>query len=291
MSYTKIIKDNPFVEMGATYFLDKPVNFNYHSDELINIPSYVSRQFFNSISGLKLLLQVDKGITSGLENPVSSWLSQSENYVAIQGTSISKPILTADVQNSLPMLLFDGINDYLYIDLVANIISGTGKEFTIWGVFKQLDNVAANQYQVLCGGYGLTTGSYADIELTMTGSTGSGPIIETNSDMGQYSNDGQLLDTFTDGLVHIIIAVFTSNVLKLYVDGIPRSGGTVPSAELVNPPQTITIDTYSLGAFRDSAGSSLFYHGYLGDNGLYDRALSEGEVEILNTGLMTRWGL
>jgi hypothetical protein len=244
------------------------------------------------LSGLKLYLKPDAGISSGLSNPVALWGDQSGNgNDASQSVAGSQPVLTASVQNGLSMVLLDGSNDYLAIDSVVPFLSGTGTEFTLWGVFKQLDDVAAGQYQVLWGGDGLTNGSYADVEVTATGATGSGPLMESNSNAGQYSNDGQLSDTFTDGRAHIVVAVFTASVLKLWVDGVAASAGSVGSAQLASPPQTTTVDTYSLGAFRDSGAPSLFFHGYLGDHGLYSRALDATEVGQLSNSLKTRWGV
>jgi len=69
---------------------------------------------FNSISGLVLWLDASKGITKDESDLVELWEDQSpdgNNYV--QATEAAKPLFVDSVVNGLPILRFDGTNDFI----------------------------------------------------------------------------------------------------------------------------------------------------------------------------------
>jgi len=83
------------------------------------IPDYVQDQNANGITepnelpNLKLWLKADAGVTTTGYDQVTLWADQSGNTNnATQSTSANQPVLISGALNALPVVRFDGTNDY-----------------------------------------------------------------------------------------------------------------------------------------------------------------------------------
>lgn len=85
-----------------------------------------------NITGCKLWLKADAGITKDGSDYVSSWADQSGNgNDATQGTGDYQPLWSGNTLNGKPVVVFDGINDYL-----NNISFTLNQPMTIFVVWK-----------------------------------------------------------------------------------------------------------------------------------------------------------
>ena len=74
------------------------------------------------IAGCQLWLKADAGITKDGSDYVSVWADQSGNgNDAVQATGASQPLWVDGQLNGEPVLRFDGSNDFMSFNEVANI--------------------------------------------------------------------------------------------------------------------------------------------------------------------------
>jgi hypothetical protein len=66
------------------------------------------------LDGLQLWLSADSGVSLGANNAVTQWADQSGNANnALQGDETMAPLLVPSALNGLPVLRFDGVNDFM----------------------------------------------------------------------------------------------------------------------------------------------------------------------------------
>jgi hypothetical protein len=88
----------------------------------------------SDISGMKLWLKADSGITKDGSNKVSAWTDQSgQGNNGSQGTALAQPTWNASAQNSLPTVRF---TDGHMIDLGTAQLVQRNQPFSIWFVFR-----------------------------------------------------------------------------------------------------------------------------------------------------------
>jgi hypothetical protein len=278
MPYTKILKCQPFVNIGATYCMDKPISFTYNTADLLNVGDYVNRGVgVECIDGLRLYLKSDAGISSGLGNAIPLWEDRSGyGNDGSQTTSANRPVLTADVQNGLPMVLFDGTNDELKINGITSVVSGNQIPFTLFMVVKNFELSEDHAKTV----WGFSSTGNASMNFTLV------PFddvlkIERGNDAGNSYHFVQEAYV-TDSLAKVIIIVYTGTIISLYINGVLFFSGGMDDSPF-------TVDKFSLG--RSPISTFDEYDGYVGDIGLYNRALTNDEITSLDTALKSRWGI
>ena len=105
-------------------------------------PTYDSEVPFPSISGLRVHLRADLGITKDGSDLVATWADQSGNGLDFtQATAANKPLWLATSGTGQPTVRFDGSND----NLSTGIITSQAGPHYFFVVFKQLSWVD-NQY-------------------------------------------------------------------------------------------------------------------------------------------------
>lgn len=89
------------------------------------------------VSGLTLW--ADASSITGLNDgdPVALWTNLSPNLSLnlTQGAPDNRPTYKTGILNGLPVLRFDGINDYLFSSAMTNFVGSLSTEYTIFSVF------------------------------------------------------------------------------------------------------------------------------------------------------------
>jgi hypothetical protein len=250
-----------------------------------------------SISGLKLWLKADAGTlqTSGGSaasadgDPVGQWLDQSGqgNHVA-QATGSQRPTLKLAIQNSLPIVRTDGVDDYL--QNAANILGTGDQPFTLFLLLKTAvavnsDKVAfevgrvasgtfTRQYRFypagnsVCAG-GLFFSNYANDRCTAAGLVTSGVF-------------------YSAAFSHAVGAVSATNP-TFWVNGTQQASdptnpfGTGTAAPNLDPGAT------TIGRDQESSPAE-YWNGDFGEILLFDSALSASDLAAVHSYLRAKWG-
>lgn len=219
------------------------------------------------ISGLTLWCKADSGAytdagttlaTNG--QTVQQWndLSGNNNNFS-QGTAGSRPTFTTDVQNGLPALVFDGVADFMNSTIGADtsrtiFVVTEGLDVGFGGRFFGLDSNSASVFD--------NTGVYA---YYATQASGIGAI------------GGNSLNPAI-----IVLKVSSAASLTTYIDGV--LGSTFDPADVVTTGTILTI-----GA-RDSSGT-FPEHCHTYEVVVYDSALSDANINLVNSYLSGRWNI
>lgn len=215
----------------------------------------------SDISGLALWLKADAGVTYDGSNIVSSWADQSGN--GFDGTATGSPLRIASGLNSLPVIQFDGANDYISgsqpmsssnstIFIVASHIS----DIEIGMMYEQYDGSDSMAfYRGFASG-----GSFQDKLRSYNGTDLSGSTAVS-------------LETFT-----IMSTIVDGSNSKIYVNGTldtTGNAGTLTSA-----------GDYYLAYW---AGGSQFTEMKIAELVVYDNVISNGDRVSIESYLNTRW--
>jgi hypothetical protein len=215
-----------------------------------------------SIPGLQLWL--DASQISGLNDgdAVATWndLSGNGNDVT-QATASKKPTYKTGIQNGLPAVLFDGVDDFLLITKAFGLTSGT-----LFVVYKS------------------TAGSYC--------------VLRTNNDSAgqyfRYAGDGNgYWGVFTTGRIETYPASMPgANVAAYVVDVSSAASKTVHVNGIDKGAQSFTFASPTQINIGDNLGSGGPYMtGYVMEVGLYNSAISAGNLALLNVYLAAKYGI
>jgi concanavalin A-like lectin/glucanase superfamily protein len=203
-------------------------------------------------------------------DPVATWIDSSGNGRDVtQGTAASKPTYQTGELNGLPVVRYDGVDDYLENTSFPN----AADEYTVFVVAK-LD--ATDAAQAILGDLSDAPGD-VDWYFFNDGGTTYWRVQDSA---------GQKEDTYaTDlrGAFHIYVGLVDGSTSFLYTDGVERDTVAYSS------PNAITSSILRLGQIRVSTGYSL-----TGDQAeviIYSRALSTSEREQVEAYLQDKYGL
>lgn len=208
----------------------------------------------DEVTGLVLWLAADE-LALADNDPVATWADQSvAANDATQGTSGARPTFKAAQINSLPVVRFDGTNDYLALD--GNLSS---QDFTYFAVVK---HTAANQ--------GILIGhDNGGISWDFAGSGDNKPRLVKASTalVGQATTD------IGSGYAIIALSYATPNVIFY------RNGGADGSASSA---QTFSfLSTGAVGCQFSGAAPSFWFAGDVAEIICYDNVVSSGDRAAL----------
>lgn len=200
------------------------------------------------------------GIVSGTASadgdPVTTWQDQSGNgRHASAATSAKRPTLKLAIQNGLPALLFDGVDDYL-----AATVTTIAQPHTVAIVGKATG--AGNQFYF----------DGANVTAAVTNATSTTAVR-------MYAGANLDKSGLTADAWRIILAEFNGASSKNYVNNLAAATGDAGSSA--------TGTTLYLGAY--GAGPSAFLNGYLGEVLVVPSILSSQQRSDLQTYLNTRF--
>ena len=226
------------------------------------------------ISGMILWLDAvsaasfdDEFIEDGDE--VTNWndikSSHLEPYVATQATAINKPIYHDNILNKLPAVTFDGVNDFLSI---ANFQANGYLTVFVVGQFVP----AASFFIEQSSDASSSNGFY------FNGNGNAPTTVSRSSDSTNINNSGW----FGERLGVAVMRYNGTNIsYKL------NNGAFINSAD-PDATNNIVIDDLFIGARN---GTSNFTNGNFGEIIIYDRALTDNEVDKVVTYLDQKWDI
>jgi hypothetical protein len=198
-------------------------------------------------------------------DPVGGWFDGSDvSGYATQGTADSRPLLKLGIQNGMPVVRYDGVDDTL---LAANAVARGGEE-TIF--------VAARN-----GGGANTTligDSAGAFWLRHLGSNVTRWSAGGFSNGTNQSGDTALWVASTFAVVMVKRSIL-ANTIQIWVNGVLGSSTTYSSGNAAG--------RYAIG----SNAAASFWDGDLGEMIAFNRELNPTEQSRVQRYLMKRWGM
>ena len=223
------------------------------------IVSAIDKWFPTKLANLVLWLSADRitGVAGG--GAVATWLDQSgTGNNPTQATADLRPTLQLNILNGLPVVRFDGSNDYLTVD-----ITDLTQPLTIFGAFTTDADVTTNE-QLDGGGAGAARCVTYIVSGALTAFGGVNLVGATVSANTSY--------------YYVIVYNGASSSIKL-------SGGAVTNGNA----GTQDHGAYVIGA--DQTPGGLPWGGDIAEYGIYDSALSAADIAQVERYLAAKWGL
>lgn len=236
-------------------------------------------------SGLVLWLDANDSSTLSTDGSgkVGQWRDKSgNNNHAAQGTAANQAVLTPNALNSLPSVVFDGINDYFRVeddpslrpDAITLIVVGKATAYTTYAA--SFINKSSD-YSFWNDGYGLN-------------------VMEENFPNefqfwvnNYYPSTAQNQVRVSYGQYHLWTGSYGSDVSSFWVDGNLVSTDLTFSGVLQNSSRAMTIGMNYLGTTEAALSDPL--NGEIAEIIVYTRALSVSEREEVENYLTLKWGL
>lgn len=228
------------------------------------------------IPGWILGLHADEitGLSDG--DPVATWEDVSgEGSDLSQGVAAKKPVYKEAIQNGLPVVRFDGVDDYLYLDiadvetdftLFITAIAGALDQAEYPGLFASADGAVNNTFQVDIGGAALGCANKYRVAGQDNGGVGRAICIDT------YAVAAQLI-----GLKMVTSA---PRAQTTWLNGTEKGTDTLDWRG--------RFEVYKVASNR---GTSLFFKGDICQIDLYDEALSDANRQLYETGINKKWAI
>lgn len=239
-------------------------------------------------SGLALWVRADMGVTQN-NGGVSGWADQSGNHRNAGAPAGKEPQLVSSVSGPLPgglggrpTLRFDGGQ---LLEIAANVLASDHAEFSVFGVAKsnQEDNAAI---------FGIRT-DVDKVQLDQGGVAGSGKgqprFIVGNQTVFAKSNPAVNVDVPTGYAISsgVVTADGTTRDVQMYYGGVKGVLGEVDLGEDL----VIASGSTQIGGLECCGGYQLYFQGDIAEVIVYDRALSESEVNDVHSYLTTRYSV
>ncbi|MFR3202435.1 MAG: bacterial Ig-like domain-containing protein, partial [[Clostridium] leptum] len=233
-------------------------------------------------NGLNIWLNADRGVTLGGDDgdSVLSWDSQGSENVTFTAEEESAPKLSTN-ENGVPSLLFDGASSMSFDGVNFN-----GKsELTMIVVSHYTGEAVTNP------GNDWTSGDqHAAFYVGETGAGWGGLFVSPYHDWtsarfgsGQQFCNIKYYDRDEIDRSAVTIAVKDGTTEKLYVDGVLGTTKENTGAQTANIGTTMYVGK-SIVTNADS-----FFEGTISEILIYDRALSDAEIEQVNTYLTQKY--
>lgn len=218
-----------------------------------------------------LLFWFDASSTSNMDS-VGSFVDEWDelgyfHYNASQSTSDNQPRITSD-NAGYTSLYFDG-NDVMTIDLFQYLSTDTVASVSIIVVAKSTETSAQS----------LVSFSDDMWELNLSNSLGNPEFLTAASSKNSLTSGA-----ITDGQFHIMTGVFDVNASTqkvLYIDGAEQTSVADPHSG--QPVGSLTLN--QMGTIGD------YLVGSIGEIVVFNRALSEAELDSMHFYLGEKWGL
>lgn len=211
------------------------------------------------LSGLELWLRADS--ISGLDDgdPVETWTDESgEGNDVTQGTAAKRPLYKTNVQNGLPVVRFDGSDDYLQRGFTL------AQPYTRISAFKQVSWTVNDR--VFSSGPGMS----------------QAPLYQnaTTPNLRMYAGtQGPENSNLAVGAFGIVVEVFNGVSSSLQVNNTTPVSGDVGAAT----PNGITLGAHIDGTLSGEVD--------IGEVVVYSRLLTAEELDQIKAYLAAKWGV
>lgn len=208
---------------------------------------------------------------------VGRWIDASGvGNDVIQSTAANRPLYYSNIQNGLPMLLFDGSNDHLVNHAMAAYFTGDDTPVTVGVVFK-LANTLAGRVLIGVGNSGAANpyGQYCQLNPTTYQ-----PVKRDDAAATAFPVGGT-----TDTNCHLMIVRNNGTTVDMWVDNTQ-----IISASAFNV-GVQTLDRFAVGSRMISGAIGQVMMGYIGEGVIWNNALSNADITTARTQWLTKWAL
>jgi hypothetical protein len=232
-------------------------------------PALITPIVPTDLSGLVLWLKADAlGLSDN--DPISTWADSSGNGNDAIGVGGARPIFKTAILNGLPVVRFDGIDDFLKVTALAY------GEFTILYVYKVTTGGIIGEHSVNAsfnhGDYHYQPGG------AHVAANGAGGLVfyDINS------------PSLAPGTFRVVTRTMDGTGVghQAWVDGVLATRGGIE--QLGNPGTGVVTDDYYIGA---RAGSSLFTDGDIPEIVIFDNVKSIPELRGLEAHEFDKYAL
>lgn len=227
--------------------------------------------------GLTLWLRADAGVVMETAYPglVAGWVDQSgSGHTAAQDMALHRPFFADAALNGLPVVWFDGNDDFLYVD--GPVL--TSQQFTIIAVVNDTRDRTDNSFREVISNWTFATTIFSVFFGTVNGHPVGARLTDDFDDgpggLGPI-NDQARHFIFT-GVSGATDAVVYQNTNLLAAKGSPLSPRDLSSAYVVG---------------KQGEGNFEFWHGDIAELLVYDRELSYDELQQDWQYLQLKWNL
>lgn len=228
-----------------------------------------------SISGLVLWLKADSlGLSDG--TGVSSWTDSSgSGNTASQGTGGNQPLYKTNIINSMPVVRFDGVDDFLTVTRNAGLEPNA---VTIIMLFYKASGAPANSTYLFAKKH--TAGAHSSYAIQHGTGTGNRPLCRVATTGNVNGNATVTADDY-NSYPHIMVGkIDGSNLIHIH-DGVTVGTSPVASGNIAYDTNDLKIGSYD--------GTTLFAAYDLGELLLYNTALSSANLRSVASYLVGRW--
>jgi hypothetical protein len=243
----------------------------------------------DTIAGLVHWVKADAAVTlwqdaartqraSANNDPVGAWDDLSSSNVPFtQASSANRAVLRTGAQNGLPMVHFDAAaSQYLTANAIAAYLTGSSRPVS-WFVLFRYDTLTGGPILISAGS------STNAVPYAMTGI-----IVGTNQGFDTRGDTGtppaiQVQDGAADTSAHSLVLSFAGTSVSIWVDG-----AAVITNAACDRVQPMTVNQWAMGALLRTTLSRPLT-GFIGEYGLYSRAISSVEAVQVSSYLRARW--
>ena len=161
---------------------------------------------------------------------------------------------------------FDGINDHIIVSNSASLNPSSEITFSVW--IKPTDITTSRYYSIMRQDSGANRKLLAFQEY--------GTVLALGLNIGgTYGETDSLIDPddFTDGQWHHIVYTYNGNFVNLYVDGSLKNGPVPRTGVIASETAQFVI--------ASNKTTSEFFKGSIDDIRVYERALTQSEIESM----------
>lgn len=217
-------------------------------------------------------------------NKVSQWRDKSGNgNHAGQATGVNQATLTPNSLNSLPSIVFDGVDDYFRIEDHATL---RPDEITVFVVGK------ATAYTTYAATFLNKSTDYA----FWNDGYGLNVMEDPFQDQFQFwvsdyypINDYQNHVRVPYGQYHLWAGSYGNDLSSFWIDGDLAATETTLSGAIVHSSRAMTLGMSYLGTTEVALADPL--NGEMAEVLIYNRALSDAEREQVERYILSKWGV
>ncbi|NBV05888.1 MAG: hypothetical protein EBS06_01450 [Proteobacteria bacterium] len=232
----------------------------------------------NISTGSTLKTYIDDG------DSISSWnnyTSQSNSqYRLTQSTSTKRPLYKTNIINGLPVLKFDGVDDYF---TMTNLV---GRHFSLFVVIK---TSAVGTTGFAYNGFPIVTSDQSGItnDIIPLAIGGGYPETFVGNATGGSESTNTLVGSkkINDNLAHIVFVSrnYSTGTKTIYVDGGSSVSDSITSSGIMEANSSTTIG----GDIVNSKYTSI----YIAEIIIFDRVLLDEERKEVESYLSKKWGI
>jgi hypothetical protein len=238
---------------------------------------------FDAIPGLRLWLKADSGLIPGGADSVATWEDRSGNGLDVaQTTEANRPTRVAAALNGVPVVHFDGGNDYLIRGSVPGYDLFDNNTDTVFIVQKQTGaDPRTSTFSWTSDGTNrfMVHATWENLISYQVGAASGGGILETSQPYGW------------DDQWHVLKLIRDGNDGQINVDGIDLTPTTTFSSPGNNSPAADLYVGSDYWTVNNLYSSTNWFTGDIAEILVFNRALTSQEQQTVDTYLRGKYGL